>query len=267
MTTRVGLLVDGESVDAWVANALERMLEECDAEITLVVENAAERGLGFYLDAARNDGIWTLQHAVALLGRKLGTHPDYRSQRPLEDVFDPGRVHWTSCHPLPNEGLGDRLPARVVERVADETDVAVRFGFGLVGGAILDAPEHGVLSFHHGDVREYRGRPPGFWEFLHGAETAGITLQRLTDSIDAGEVVAETRVDVADAGTWRGVRERLYANSDALLADGVSTLGRPDATPAEVDELGPLYTRPGPADFLRYVRKDATGWLSRYVSE
>lgn len=36
-----------------------------------------------------------------------------------------------------------------------------------------------MLSYHHGDMRRYRGQPPGFWELYNGEREIGVTVQRL----------------------------------------------------------------------------------------
>ena len=47
-------------------------------------------------------------------------------------------------------------------------DFILKFGFGIVRGAVLQAAPYGIWSFHHGDEQKYRGVPPAFHEILFG---------------------------------------------------------------------------------------------------
>ena len=67
-----------------------------------------------------------------------------------------------------------------------DLDVLLRFGFGILGGDVLDVARHGIWSFHHDDERVIRGGPPSFWEVADGHATTGVLLQRLTERLDAG---------------------------------------------------------------------------------
>tara|TARA_B100001175_G_scaffold317829_1_gene336768 strand:- start:1293 stop:2957 length:1665 start_codon:yes stop_codon:yes gene_type:complete len=68
-------------------------------------------------------------------------------------------------------------------------DVILRFNSGILKGQILNCSKFGVLSFHHGDNRNYRGLPPGFWEVYNKSSSTGFIIQQLTDNLDGGNVI------------------------------------------------------------------------------
>lgn len=148
------------------------------------------------------------------------------------------------CTATPAARLGVSIPDTVVEKIAATCDVVVHFQVGILQGAILTQPEYGVLSFHHGDIRQYRGTPAGLWEFLHDAPQGGVTLQRLTPTLDTGAIVAFESVDLTEADSWAAVRRRLFRVSPAVLARGVRYLQKPSFDPVTVpdEELGTLYS-------------------------
>ena len=51
---------------------------------------------------------------------------------------------------------------------------------------ILNLNKYGILSFHHGDNRQYRGGPAGFWEVYERNNSSGfiyyVTLRGVTGS-------------------------------------------------------------------------------------
>lgn len=250
----------------WQVTALERMAEETGIEIPLVVvnevtdvdhpgfsegasplgEQATNNATGIGVDDVRlfyhvlkREGLW----AVVLSERKLAwmlgfADPGQSQRRPLDDVTvldDAARVH---CEPVPVEGSWCDLPAAVVERIADETDVAVRFGFSLLTGRILSEPAHGVLSFHPADIRRYRGLGPP-QPFASGDQTAGATLQQLTEELDGGNVVAIESIDVGDAHTLDEIYERVHDRQSRMLARGIERLRDPEFEPKPPSSLGP----------------------------
>ena len=260
----VALLVRGTDVPAWQARAVEAMLARTDAEVTHVVRNAESGGgtgsnLGHYLSRAREYPLWTPVGAAF----QIRGEPEYREPREVADIEGLGDPQTLAVEPEPAPDFGNVLPDHAVETIA-EADVAIRFGFGILKGDALDAPEHGVLSFHHGDLRKYRGMPAGFWEYLHDEETAGVTLQRLSETLDGGEIVAYEPVDIADAPTWAAVKRRLMAVSDHVLVKGIRNV-EAGIGPYDPGELGDLYSLPEGGDVLKYVLKEGKGRVGQVV--
>jgi methionyl-tRNA formyltransferase len=133
------------------------------------------------------------------------------------------------------------LADTVINKITQESDVVVQCGMGILTGDILKAPTYGVVSYHHGDIREYRGGPPGFWEFLHGEDQFGITVQRLTEELDGGDVLLIEQVDIEQAGSWPAVRQRLVDASPPLLVRALQRLADDEFSPKPPDKLGPIY--------------------------
>lgn len=261
---QVALLVRGADVPAWQARAVERMLSRTDAEVTHLLIHEGSSGVGDHsvsdvLNRARENPLWTPVGAAL----RLGGLPEYHQPRPLDSIEGLGDPAVVRCEPEPAPDFGNVLPDDGVE-VLEGTDVAVRFAFGILKGEALEAPEHGVFSFHHGDLREYRGQPCGFWEFLNGEDTAGVTLQRLTETLDGGEIVAYEPVDIVDARSWTEVRERLFDASDDVLAQGIENAAS-GIDPRSPDELGDLYTLPKGEDVVKYVLKEGKGRMRNVV--
>ena len=126
-------------------------------------------------------------------------------------------------------------------KISQESDVVVQYGMGILTGDILQAPTYGVVSYHHGDIREYRGGPPGFWEFLYGEEKVGITIQQLTEKLDGGNILLIEHVDIEQAGSWPAVRQRLVDASPPLLIRALERLADNAFSSNSPDELGPIY--------------------------
>ena len=274
---RVGILLAGETIPRWQRRAIENMIAQTDVEITHLVlrEDSSPTDLTEYLQESFPGGVVTYlqqcqsrlsSHALwSLLGiaRQLTDTPKYREPVSINSIAGFADADRISCAPITDEGFGNHLPDHVTDTVGDNTDVVIRFGFGILTDPLLSKPTHGVLSFHRGNLRSYRGQPGGLWEFLHDEPTAGVTLQRIGESLDAGEIVVEDEVPIGDANTWREVERRQIAVCEEMLATAIKRLQNPDFDPSPPDTLGDVYTIPRGTDALTYAGKTISGMLRR----
>lgn len=122
-------------------------------------------------------------------------------------------------------------------------------GFGILKQPLLDLAPKGVLSYHHGDMRRYRGQPPAFWEMYHGETAMGVTVQVLSEKLDAGLPVVEKSIPIRAADGLRDVEERAFAESVPLMREALDKVeaGAP-LTP--LGELGAVHTLPNLRQWL-----------------
>jgi methionyl-tRNA formyltransferase len=260
------VLLSGPALDNWTARALQRAVTEQDLSIThIVVNDATAAGVAGsplsrvrrYYRTARQYGAW----APVSAWNTVFDPPEYLESQPLDAQPWADSARRIRCAPEPADGIGNELPDAVVEEVSN-VDVVFRFGFGILKGEILTAPDYGVLSFHHGDIRTYRGAPTHVWEFLNDEPTSGVTLQQLTETLDGGRIVVFEPVDITDARTWQEVKRRKFRVSEGMLATAVARLGDSRFSPTGVTELGDLYTTPTARETGRILLKNARGRLS-----
>ena len=152
-----------------------------------------------------------------------------------------------------------------LDKIRDrEIDLVIRLGgHGIYRGEILSVAPYGLISIHHGDNRKYRGGPPGFWEIMNDDPVCGFIVQRLTDVLDHGEILA--RKTIATPGYAALARKTLYDEADKSLANTVTyfvTNGRLPAPESAVHSAGPIYRMPGLLDIMFYLLKTTRrrGW-------
>lgn len=135
-------------------------------------------------------------------------------------------------------------------------DIMILAGYHqIVRQPVLELFSRGVLSYHYGDMRHYRGQPPVFWEMLHGRPTIGITLQQITAGIDAGLPVEEFSVPVGRKESLATVEKNVLRASEPLMYKALCHYLEPGFTPEPLPEYGRVYTFPGIGDWLRYKIK------------
>ena len=58
---------------------------------------------------------------------------------------------------------------------------------------ILDAPKYGCINYHTALLPKYRGRQPLFWALLNNEKTTGITIHKMDEFIDKGELIIQKK--------------------------------------------------------------------------
>ena len=257
------VLLSGPALSNWTARALQRAVTEEDLSIThMVIDDTTAASVAGdplsrirrYYGTARQYGAW----APVSAWNTVIDPPEYLEHQPLDAQPWADAARCIRCVPEPAEGFGNELPDTVVDELAS-VDVVFRFGFGILKGEILTAPDHGVLSFHHGDIRSYRGSPTHVWEYLNDESMSGVTLQQLTEKLDGGRIVVFEPVDISDARTWQEIKRRKFRTSEGMLATAVRNLEDTTFTPTEVEELGALYTTPTVEETVKILLKNARG--------
>lgn len=278
---RVAVLCE-PAILRWQVDALERVVREAGAEITLVVvdassdlsetANSSARGLRLgglrrFVDGIVDGDAWRLVQAEQKLAWILGGpsrrwHLEQRVQTDSVDCLREAEFIRTTAL---RDGQWQELPDDVIEDIGKKADVVVRFAFGLLRGDVLDCTEYGVLSFHPADVRKRRGLGPEI-AFLEGDDRVGITLQRLTTTIDGGEIVLIDSVEISDAHSLDTVLGRMKARQSEMLAEGIARLQDPSFSPSPPESLGeyfPIEYRNRYGVVLKIVGKSVLGRLRR----
>ena len=149
------------------------------------------------------------------------------------------------------------------ERLAPELDFIVYFGRSLLRGPILEAPRHGVWSFFLGDTRYHRARDAYFWEAVGNEPTVGITLQRLTHEVGAGDVLYRGTVRAIRTSREATVALACATTRDFLLkACRDLTAGHQPESASDAALRTAAGARPGAIDRLQHWLYRARGRIS-----
>lgn len=270
---RIGVLLDGWRLPAAFRAVLEDIRASDFATLNLLVFNDEQSqpapktgGLARYLrtfadSKRRRHALYSAYEALA--EPRLTTEPNPLAPVDCRDILDAV----PTIHVVPERrGFVHRFPAPAIEQLRTaRLDVLLRFGFGLLRGEVLDAACYGIWSYHHGDNEFYRGLPPGFWEMAEGNPVAGVVLQRLTEELDGGLVLAkanfmtDSAVSVARNryGPYWGGRHFVIQKLLELRRDGWS------AVSARAVPSVPYRGRRDP--YRRPTNLDVLGWGMRRI--
>ena len=93
-------------------------------------------------------------------------------------------------------------------------DMVWVFGFPWrIPEAILNIPKGGFLNFHFGNVPQYKGADPIFWQLKNGEEKATLIVHRMTANIDEGPVVMQRDIQI-----MKGENYGLFCRRSGYLA-------------------------------------------------
>ena len=248
---RFGILCNGTRFPRWQAEAIARLLERDDVECALLIVDERSRA---------RESRWSMIRRVGARGLPwlLYTSLIKRSARALRpvDLSDRLRdVPVIETSVVMRGRFTELLPDETIARIADhDLDFILRFGFGIVRGAILRTPRFGVWSFHHDDERRYRGGPPCFWEIHDGDPVTGAVLQRLTERLDAGVILK--RGTLRTKAGYRRNRDNVFLESARWPAQLCVDIreGRVDAFDAEPSATdAPIRHAPTLLQIIRYL--------------
>ena len=134
-------------------------------------------------------------------------------------------------------------------------DILFRRDFRILKGEILNCAKFGVWSFHHGDNDFFRGLPPGFWECYLNENVTGVTLQKLTHNLDAGEII--DKGFYSTKFYWLLNKEFIYEKSVSIFIKNLKLLygnQRLDAQPSNASRVK-IYRSPNFLTLLKYILK------------
>ncbi|MEE9656272.1 bifunctional UDP-4-amino-4-deoxy-L-arabinose formyltransferase/UDP-glucuronic acid oxidase ArnA [Kluyvera ascorbata] len=99
-------------------------------------------------------------------------------------------------------------------------DVIFSFYYrNLLSDDILNLAPKGAFNLHGSLLPKYRGRAPLNWVLVNGEKETGVTLHRMTNRADAGDIVAQQTVAIADSDVALSLHRKLCAASQTLLGD------------------------------------------------
>lgn len=84
----------------------------------------------------------------------------------------------------------------------------------LLGKELLSIPKKGAFNLHGSLLPKYRGRVPINWALINGEKETGVTLHRMTEKPDAGEIVAQEKFAIGNNDT----AQEVHANATVAAA-------------------------------------------------
>ena len=101
---------------------------------------------------------------------------------------------------------------------------------------ILELPPLGCVNVHSSLLPKYRGAAPINWAILNGEDETGVTIQRMAEGIDTGDILAQVKTTIDLNENAGQLLTRLARLGAELLTETVRELGTGSARPTPQDE-------------------------------
>lgn len=170
-----------------------------------------------------------------------------------------------------------KAPESVEELRALKPDIILVAAFGqIVSKDILDIPKYGCINVHASLLPEYRGAAPIQWAILDGKELTGVTIMRMDEGIDTGDMISSVEIPITEEETGGSLHDKLAAAGGPLLLSAIKKIEEGTAvyTPQDHEkhtyakmlrkELGRLDFTEDAAKLERYIR-GLNPWPSAYT--
>jgi methionyl-tRNA formyltransferase len=121
---------------------------------------------------------------------------------------------------------------------------------------LLELPRLGCLNVHSAMLPKYRGVLPTFWALANDDPETGVTVHRMTDRIDKGDVIAQRRVSITPNETLLSLMRKTKRVGADLVLESVEAFDSGSVSPMV----------PGPTDQDSYVSFPARADVDRFRS-
>ena len=185
---KLGIFLDSYEVPAWAYTAIEKIVNLHFVEISLIILNESPDICRSKIDKYWNNRSQIVYSVFNKIDEVLFRgKPDAFKLHDLKKILS--AVPAIKVRPI-QKRYSDYIQPEDIERIdAYNLDILIRMGFRILRGDILNCSKYGIWSYHHGDNRVNRGRPPGFWETLESWPETGSTLQILNETLGGGKVL------------------------------------------------------------------------------
>ena len=158
-------------------------------------------------------------------------------------------IHFTNiagAEQIPLIRLNDLYSTESLKIIKElHADAGVLFGYHrIVKPVFINIFPTGVLSYHYGDMRKYRGQTAGFWELYYGEKELGITVQLISEEIDRGRPVFEISIPIQPDDLMRDLDKKVEIQTPSMMAMAIKRLMTESSQPSPLNSYGKLYTVP-----------------------
>ena len=198
-------------------------------------------------------------------GRKLTPPPvKVLSEKLGIPVYQPEKVK-------NNEELKELL-----EKISPDLIVVAAYG-KILPKWLLEIPKHGVINVHASLLPKYRGASPIQSALLAGEEETGVTIMKVTEKLDAGDILSQRRVKIEEKDNAQTLHDKLAREGALLLKETIPPYVSGKLKPVPQNEkeatycfqikkeMGKIDWRKGAREIFNMVRA-FTPWPSAYTT-
>ncbi|OKP53714.1 bifunctional UDP-glucuronic acid oxidase/UDP-4-amino-4-deoxy-L-arabinose formyltransferase [Serratia marcescens] len=189
-------------------------------------------------------------HDIGCAGLKALTEAGYDVQAVFTHTDDPGENNFFSS--VARLGAELDLPVYApedvnhplwVDRIRElQPDVIFSFYYRhMLSDEILSLAPLGGFNLHGSLLPRYRGRAPVNWALVNGETETGATLHKMVKRPDAGDIIGQQKVTIADNDTALTLHKKVLEAAQAVLKEQLPKLKNGTASFTKQDESQASY--------------------------
>src|SRR3989344_2026568 len=106
-----------------------------------------------------------------------------------------------------------------------QADLFVVIAYGkILPAEILNIPKIFCINVHGSLLPKYRGAAPINWAIIHGDRTTGVTVIKMNEMMDAGEIVSQQTIPIEEQDTAVTLRAKMAQTSTELLLKTIQSI-------------------------------------------
>lgn len=153
------------------------------------------------------------------------TQPDKPRNRGMKETFSPVKElalsHGTPVHQP--DSMRDGTAKKLLEQISPDLLAVVAYG-KLLPPDILELPPYGCINIHGSLLPKYRGSAPIQHAVLNNEAETGVTAMFMSEEMDAGDIIAYKKTEIAPAETAGELFDRLAVLGGELLCETIEQI-------------------------------------------
>ena len=145
-------------------------------------------------------------------------------------AIERAKNHGIETHVVSRKEYGEKASDKILELVKDKVDLIVLAGFlSILDGEILEKYKNKIINIHPSLLPKYGGK--GMYGlkvhqavFENGDKESGCTVHYVTSNVDAGEIIAQDKVDISMAKSPEEIQKIVLEREWKLLPRVVKQL-------------------------------------------
>ncbi len=172
------------------------------------------------------------------------TAPDKPQGRHLKLQGSPVK-EWAEASRVPvlqYPRLNTPEPLAALKALAPDALVVIAYG-ALLPPSLLKLPRLAALNVHSSLLPFYRGPAPIHWALLNGDAETGVTVMRMAEKLDTGDIVLQKKIRIAPDDDFNSMETRLAAIGGEALIEALEAIAQKKAGFTPQDENKATYAR------------------------
>lgn len=138
------------------------------------------------------------------------------------------------------EDINSEQAAGLLKEQKAQLFVVAAFG-QILSKQNLEIPTYYSINIHASLLPKYRGAAPVQWAIMNGEKKTGITIMRMNESLDKGDIIAQEELEIGDDEDAASLNKRLSSLGAELLLQTLERIESDDVRFTPQDESKASY--------------------------